>query len=152
MSERRWSVETLSRAHPRIAIDSNVLIYLLEEDGPRADRAAELVDAIEAGRLVGILSTVGLTEILTGPARAGDGPRFEQAADEVRSLGLRLVPVDVEIAEDAAWIRGAHGLSTADAIHLASARAAGATLFITNDRRIKPTARLEVAYLDEMTA
>jgi hypothetical protein len=32
------------------------------------------------------------------------------------------------------------------------ARAAGATLFIANDRRTTPTARLEVAYLDEMTA
>jgi hypothetical protein len=33
---------------------------------------------------------------------------------------------------------------------LACARAAGATAFITNDRRIRGSAKLEVVYLDEL--
>jgi predicted nucleic acid-binding protein len=37
-----------------------------------------------------------------------------------------------------------------DAIHLASARSAGATAFVTNDRRIKPLPQLDVIYLDEL--
>ena len=39
----------------------------------------------------------------------------------------------------------------ADAIHVASARAAGATALITNDRRIRARTGLEVLYLDDLT-
>ena len=41
-------------------------------------------------------------------------------------------------------------MALADAIHLASARAAGATAFVTNDRRIRGSAKLEVIYLDDL--
>jgi predicted nucleic acid-binding protein len=41
-------------------------------------------------------------------------------------------------------------MSLADAVHLASARAAGATAFITNDRRLRGSAKLEVIYLDDL--
>ena len=54
------------------------------------------------------------------------------------------------IAEDAAWIRGHSRLGLADAIHVAAARATGATAFITNDRRIKPRPNLDVFYLDDL--
>jgi predicted nucleic acid-binding protein len=43
-------------------------------------------------------------------------------------------------------------MSLADAIHMASARAAGATAFVTNDRRVRGSAKLEVVYLDELEA
>jgi predicted nucleic acid-binding protein len=51
---------------------------------------------------------------------------------------------------DAAVIGGIRGLSLADAVHLACARAAGATAFVTNDRRIRGSRKLEVVYLDEL--
>jgi hypothetical protein len=35
-------------------------------------------------------------------------------------------------------------------IYLASARQAGATVFVTNDRRIRSMPQLEVSYLDEL--
>lgn len=149
MSDERWSVQTLSTSHSRIAIDSNVIIHLLEGTGPRAEVAGELVDAIEAGRVRGSMATLGLAEVLAGPARQADGARFELVAAEVRSLGLRLVILDDKVAEDAAWIRGVQSLGLADAIHLASARAAGATAFVTNDRRIRSTPQLDVLRLDD---
>jgi len=55
-----------------------------------------------------------------------------------------------EIAVDAALIRGGRQLSLTDAIHLATACAAGATAFVTNDRRMNSMPGLEVAYLDEV--
>jgi predicted nucleic acid-binding protein len=39
-----------------------------------------------------------------------------------------------------------------DAIHLACAIAAGATVLVTNDRDIRPRPRLDVAYLDDLVA
>ena len=152
MSEERLSVADLAGRHPRVAIDSDVLIYLLEGAGDRADRAAEIVDACEAGLLTGSMSAIGLAEILTGPARTGDAARFEGMAEELHSLRLTIVACDERVAEDAAWIRGAQGLAIPDAIHLASARSSRATAFVTNDRRIRSVSRLEVLYLDDLVA
>lgn len=142
----------LLRDHRRVGIDSNVLIYLLEGSADLADRCAELLDAIAAGKGEGILATLALAEICSGPARAGDMGMVELYADELSSLeGVRIVPMDHDIAVDSAVIRGAsRSLSIADAIHLSTARRAGATAFVTNDRRITPVHRLEVIYLDEL--
>ena len=138
--------------HRRIGLDSNILIYLLETSGPLADAAARIVDAIDAGTTEAVLSTVGLIEILAGPARAGDAAAFELTADALRDLLIRVVSLDQAMAEDAAWIRGSLGIGLEDAVHLASARNAGATAFVTNDRRLRSIPRLEVVYLDDLVA
>jgi predicted nucleic acid-binding protein len=44
------------------------------------------------------------------------------------------------------------GIGIEDAVHLASARNAGATIFVTNDRRIRSIPRLAVVYLDDLVA
>ena len=138
--------------HRRIGLDSNILIYLLETSGPLADAAARIVDAIDAGTTEAVLSTVGLIEILAGPARAGDAAAFELTADALRDLLIRVVSLDQATAEDAAWIRGSLGIGLEDAVHLASARNSGATAFVTNDRRLRSIPRLEVVYLDDLVA
>jgi len=147
------SVAEVVARHRRIALDSNVLIYLLDSTGTEADRAAEVVDAIEAGTVSATMSTIGLTEVLTGPARDGDGARFELLATELRTIrNLRLVDVRPEIAVDAAWLHGAGGLGLEDAVHVATARASGATALVTNDRRIRSAPGLEVVYLSDLVA
>lgn len=141
----------LVRQHRRIGLDSNLFIYLADNVQPWSDRVAELVTAVEGGHVDGILSAVGLTEILTGPSRDGDLGRLERTNEEIRSIpGLVIVPVGSEIAADAAVIRGVRRMTLPDAIHLASARAAGATAFVTNDRKLRGSARLEVIYLADL--
>jgi predicted nucleic acid-binding protein len=94
--------------HLCIAIDSNVLIYLLEGSGPLADKSAALLDAIAAGEASGVLASLCLTEVCSGPARAGDRALVERYADELTSLeNVRIVPLDADVAVDAAVIRGA---------------------------------------------
>jgi predicted nucleic acid-binding protein len=137
--------------HRLVGIDSNVLIYLLEGTGAMADAAGALLDAIAGGEAHGIFAMLGVAELCSGPARGGDGAMVDRYADELSTLdGVSVVPLVWAIATDAALIRGAGPLSLADAIHLATARSAGATAFVTNDRRIKSVSGLEVAYLDEL--
>lgn len=150
MNVNPGSIEALLMQHQRIAIDSNVLIYLTEGDANRAEAAAVIVDAISDGRTEGVLSSAGLSEVLVGPARSGDGAAFERLAATIRDLGFRVAPLDAAAAEDAAWIRGRSGLSLPDAMHVACARAAGATAFVTNDRKISSGPGLEVLYLDDL--
>jgi predicted nucleic acid-binding protein len=127
-----------------------VVIYLIENAEGHVERAAAVIDAIERHRLLASMATLGQVEILTSTAREGDRVVFELVADEIRSMGLRFEPITQVIAEDAAWIRGQGRLDLADAIHVAAARAAGATAFITNDRRIRQQPDLEVLYLDDL--
>ena len=152
MSEKPSSIEALIGTHRRIAIDSNVLIYLLDGSGRRAELSARLMDAIGRGEVEGVLASVGLAEVLVASAKADDGPVFEQTAATLRDLGLRVTTLDARAAEDAAWIRGRMGASMPDAIHLACAIRAGATTFVTNDRRMPAPARLPITILDDLVA
>ncbi len=151
MTGRRWSIATLVATHNRIALDANIVIYLVENAEPHVERAAAVIDAIAEHGLRATMATLGQVEILTGSARTGDQVVFERVAEEIRSMEMRFEPLTEAIAEDAAWVRGQGRLKLADAIHVASARASGATALITNDRRIGAPAGLEVFYLDDLT-
>jgi predicted nucleic acid-binding protein len=137
--------------HRRVGIDSNVFIYLFEGTGANADAAGALLDAIAAGEGEGVVATLAIAEVGSGPARGADLAMVERYADELSSLeGVRVVPLDTAVAVEAAVMRGATSLTLADAVHLATARSAGATAFVTNDRRIPTLDGLTVAYLDEL--
>ncbi len=152
MSENDSGRISALTGHRKIALDSNVLIYLIETRGALADAAASIVDAVATGRVMAVMSAIGLVEILVGPARRGDAIAFESTADALRDLPIEVTALDSMVAEDAAWIRGAAGVGVEDAVHLATARSAGATAFVTNDRRLRSIPNLEVVYLDELVA
>ncbi|MEO8462676.1 MAG: PIN domain-containing protein [Chloroflexota bacterium] len=150
LHEASDSVHPLLSGHRTLGLDSNVLIYRLEDAGALVQAAANLVDGAAGGQLEAVFSAVGPVEVLTGPARAGDGSLFEMAADTLRDLRIRVVPLDGPGAEDAACLRSSTALGLEDAVHLACARSAGATAFVTNDRRIRSTERLAVIGLADL--
>jgi predicted nucleic acid-binding protein len=136
--------------HQVVALDSNVLIYLFEGSGALADAAEAIVDGIEDGAAIGVLASVGLTEVLTRPAALGHGVLFERYADELQAIAnLRVVGLDAETAVDAAWGRSG-GRDLGDAIHVATARRAGATCFVTNDARVRGRAGVEIVSLADI--
>lgn len=150
MNGKPWSIASLMTAHRRIAIDSNVLIYVLDGHERFGHKAAAVIDSIDVADVIGAMATFGEMEVLAGHARGGDASQFERVADEIRSIGLQLVPLDSNVAADAAWLRGSSSLRPGDAIHVASARNVGATVFVTNDDRIHPRPGLDVAYLADL--
>lgn len=150
MSGSAGSVGDLARRHRRIAFDSNILIYLLERRDARGDAVAALIDEMAATGATPILSAVGVAEVLAGPARSGDAVGFEMLAAGLRTLGFENPVLDTSTAEDAAWVSGRTGAALPDAMHLACAKSAGATAFLTNDRRIRPALKLDVVYLDDL--
>ena len=151
MSEKPGSIQDLVRLHRRVAIDSNVLIYLLDGAPGRADVAASIVDAVALGETEGVLASVGIAEALVGSARTGDAAAFEYTAATIRDMGFRIIAMDAAAAEDAAWIRARTGMSLPDAAHLACARAGGATAFVTNDRGIAAQPGIDIVRFDDLT-
>jgi len=148
---RPVTVEELCRRHRRIGLDTNLLVYVLEDAARYGAVGRAILNAIEARETSAVLASIGLAELVTGPARSGDGALVERYMDELRSIGgLKIEPLSAEIAVDAAVIRGSREIGLADAIHLATARAAGATAFVTNDRSMRSSTKLEVVYLDDL--
>ena len=147
------TVEALCQRHRLVALDSNLFIYLMERVEPWDGLVAEVISAVENGACRATVSAVALGEVLVGPARVGELAQVERYAAMLDDTpGLSIQPVNADTVTDAAVIAGIRGMSLSDAIHLASARAAGATAFITNDHRIRGSAKLEVIYLDDIVA
>jgi predicted nucleic acid-binding protein len=117
------------------AFDADVLIYAASADHPLGPPVRELFSnqGSVTGQPAGIGSVLLIPELLTKPARHGDE---EQALEVTRLLGrLDLQPVDQSTAELATALGAKYGLAVVDAIHLATAVAAGADRFITNNAK-----------------
>jgi predicted nucleic acid-binding protein len=136
-----------------VAFDANVLVYLFESSGSLAQAAAAVVNAVSARRIVGIVSAVALTDVIVGPALLGDDTMGERHADAIRSIeNLHIVPITVEIAAEAGFVRARAGLTLANALHLATARVAGASALVTNDQRLRSMPKLDVIQLVDLVA
>lgn len=127
------------------ALDADVLIYAAAPDHPlgEAIRALLLGDtSVQADGFACVGSTQLLPEVLTKPVR--DGSQDEVEALTVLLARLDLRPVDEATASLAVALGAAYGLRSADAVHLATAVAAGADRFLTNNHRDFPRSIAEV--------
>jgi predicted nucleic acid-binding protein len=68
----------------------------------------------------------------------------------LRSPSLAALPLGEEIAEEAARLRASHGIKTPDAIQLATAKAAGATWFLTNDGDLPSLPGISLLVVDRL--
>jgi predicted nucleic acid-binding protein len=96
-----------------------------------------------------VASSLIIAETLTLPP----GHRESELAgylDFFALPNLSLIPVDNAIARRAAELSMRHNLGTPDAVHLATALAAKAEVFITNDRKLKRVEGLTVITVDDL--
>lgn len=128
------------------AFDADVLIYAAVPGHPLGSPVLALFPEeppSEVGIVAGVGSTLLLPEVLTKPTR--DGTADEVAALAALLARLDLRPVDEAIASLAVALGASYGLRSADAVHLATAVAAGVDRFITNNRRDFPRSIEEVS-------
>jgi predicted nucleic acid-binding protein len=127
------------------AFDADVLIYAAvpgHELGRRVRRLfpSEPVDSSE--RVAGIGSVLLLPELLARPMRDGATAELDELAALLGRLSLR--PVDLATAELATALGALYGLRATDATHLATAVAAGADRFLTNNSKDFPKSITEI--------
>jgi predicted nucleic acid-binding protein len=121
------------------AFDADVLIYAASPGHVLGVRVLALfrdASPSEEGQVTGVGSTLLLPELLTRPTL--DGPVEEVATLAGLLARLDLRPVDGAIASLAVTLGAAYRLRTVDAVHLATAVAARADRFITNNSREFP--------------
>lgn len=135
------------------AFDADVLIYAAVPDHPLGRRVRALFPVqatTTSGAVAGIGSMLLIPELLTKPLRDGAETELDALTALLGRLDLR--PVDEAIAELATALGATHKLRAADAVHLATAVAAGADRFITNNSTdfTKTISEVAITYPDEL--
>ena len=143
-------VDAFLARHKKVGLDTMVFIYHLEDHPRYGPLTQRIFEALEAGKNRGVTSVIALLELLVRPKVEG---REEVAREYLHLLttypNLAILAIDVGVAEIAAELRAKYGVRTPDALQLAAAVQAGATGFITNDRRLEAVKELEIGVLDD---
>ncbi len=136
------------RTLPLLGVDSMLFVYHFEGSREFGAAAGALLEAAELGQVRLAASVLALLEILVVPKRMGRGDLCRRYRDLLESFpNLDFHELDGEIAERAADLRARYDLRTPDAIHLATALAAGAKTFASEDRRLRKVKELKVVAL-----
>ena len=117
-----------------IALDSNVLIYFLTAHAEFGELSRRLLVAVEQTSLNACASELVSYEVLSY-SRISD-KEAREITSVLEELDVVYKPVSHEVLQLAAMLRRDHGCGAIDAIHIASAIAAKATHFVTNDAGI----------------
>lgn len=146
------SLTSLLKLHEHVALDTCVWIYHFGQHPDFSVPAARLLGAIASGQCRGSISELVLMELVTGPLKLGR----QDIADEYEILldhfpNLSILPLSRTILLDAARIRAIYGFRTPDALMLATACAAGASLMVTNDVQLKKFSELQVLCLGDLS-
>jgi predicted nucleic acid-binding protein len=120
-----------------VALDTQIFIYFIEEEGRYLPVIKPVFEAIDRGELVGVTSGLSLMEVLVVPYRSGNAALAERYESFLtNSRGLRFIEVDRRLLKGAAQLRATFNLKPPDAIQVAAALAGNCNSFLTNDRRI----------------
>lgn len=127
----------------RIAIDSMLLIYLLEGDSSYQNQILKILDSAEEV----YLSAMGYGEILVGFEKTGNKSALLTFHAFVQQH-IKLIPFGANEAIQFAKLRAKYGwLKAPDAIHLASAQANQCDAFFSQDEKLKKVQEIKVLSL-----
>ena len=117
-----------------IGLDTAPLIYYIEENSKYLPTLQPFFEALDRREFSIVTSTVTLLEVLVHPIRQNNHQLVQQYKSILRNVaGIEMLPLDINISENAAQLRGGYNIRTPDAIQMATAIQAGATYFLTND-------------------
>jgi predicted nucleic acid-binding protein len=136
-----------------VGIDTAIVIYLIEENQRFLAAIAPLFEAADAGELELVVSALTLLEVLVVPYRARNvelAERYEAVL--TRSRGVRMIDITRDHMRLAAQLRAASGVTTPDALQLATCLATRCSAFVTNDRRLPTIPGLRMIQLRDYSA
>ena len=120
----------------RIFFDTNLFIYLLENDGELGARVSDIVQLMSERQDELLTSTLTLAEVLVKPFATGDQAWADQYEKLLSTPGLSMLSFDRGAARIYARLRQDKSIKPPDAIQLSCAASAKCDLFITNDDRL----------------
>ena len=114
----------------RVYFDSNIIIYLVEGFAEYAAALDELRELLETDACEAITSELALCEVLVKPFQISTPETITVYQSFLEQSGVfSLVPTTRAIYLHSAFIAGSQAMKIPDAIHVASAQAAGCEVF-----------------------
>lgn len=136
---------------PIYGADTMLFIYHFEDSELFGKAAQDLLRRTEEGKCHLVCSVLSLLEVLVVPKRLGRLDLCQRYRELFASFPhLSLLGADAEIAEIASDLRARYQIRTPDSIHVASAIAARADAFISEDARLKKIQEIPVLSLAEI--
>ncbi len=124
----------------KIALDTNVLIYFFEGIEPQAGKVEKILDTFMKSQNEGLVSTITISEILTGFYLTGDTSKAAKAKRLLSDWtlnGFKIIPVTFEIADLAANLRAKRGGRLPDALIVATAINQSVSLVYSQDKDLQ---------------
>ncbi len=122
----------------KVVIDTNIFLNVVNRENGFYWASKSILDAMDEGKLHGIVSTITLAEMASGYYQRGDERgRKEFMLHLLSSRNYSIVPLDAVIADLAGKIRAETGLRLPDAVIIASGVRSNAEFIVTNDRELK---------------
>lgn len=120
----------------KIYWDTMLFVYWMEDHQVYAKRVRQILSKMEerGDQLYTSAFTAG--EVLVGPYKVRALDTAKRIRQFFESSFVDLIPYTLGTADLYARIRANHGVSPADAIHLACAAHVGVDLFLTNDANL----------------
>jgi predicted nucleic acid-binding protein len=148
---RRGTVSDLRlKTSSRLLLDSNSIIYFVDNVAPYADVLEPLFRRVQAKLATMVVSVVSESETLLLPMRTHNAQALQEFEDLYSEEGISVVPVDRAIAREAAGVRADYpSLPLPDAMIVATAIHYGCDIIVGNDRKWKMIKDIPYLYLDD---
>ena len=134
-----------------VYFDSNAIIYFVERDDDLRRKIGGAFQIIEDNKIPMATSEVAVAECLHGAHKlksAALAADYRALFDDIKAFNL--VPVTRDILESAARLAPENGMKLVDAIHFASAIAAGCDVLLTNDRKFRSGHGVKVIQVSDL--
>jgi predicted nucleic acid-binding protein len=119
----------------RIYWDTMLYVYLFENNKTYVNRVSEIYKKMQKQGDALCSSALVFAEVLAGPTITQDIDGQAAVSGFFQSSEVAILPFTMDAAPIFARLRAA-GIKSADAMHVATAAAAGVDLFLTNDKRL----------------
>jgi predicted nucleic acid-binding protein len=141
-----------------VALDTMAFIYFTERNQKYHQIVRPVFEKLAAGRIEAHASVISLVEVLVLPISRGDAALQQDYRELLTFSQLRLHLVDESIAEVAAQIRATdlisglredQALRVGDSIVVATGLASGCGYLVTNDRKLRRVAGIQVLLIED---
>jgi predicted nucleic acid-binding protein len=131
----------------RIFLDTNIIIYFVQDPPGWGPRAAARLGALRAAGDVPVVSDLTRMECRVKPLQAGDAVLLAGFDAFFAAPGLEVVGLTAAVCDRATHLRATYNFKTPDALQLAAAIVHGCDGFLTNDTRLRACTTIPIEVL-----
>lgn len=133
-----------------VVIDTNIFIYLYEEDPAFVDVAEFIILEAENRSFSAVVTPITISEIIVKPLSLDQPDIADRCVNALRSYeNIKCMSIDVEIARMAGALRAKYKYPLPDMYQVAIALRSATPTLITNDKRLKVITEVTVFILSD---